>query len=50
MVSKGKFIGIGCLIAMLICLVNIVALCCICCHPSRTGSRGDVYSPMVAGD
>lgn len=45
--GKGQLVGFGCLGAMLVCFINIVAVCCICCHPSKKGSRSNFYSRMI---
>ena len=50
MAGKGKFVGFGCLAAMLLCFINIIALCCICFHPSKTGKNSNFYSRMIEMD
>jgi hypothetical protein len=47
MTGKGRIVGIGCMIAMFICFLNIVAVCCICFHPSKVGRGSNFYSRMI---
>ena len=51
MSGSGRVVGLGCLIAMLVCLINIVAVCCICYHPDRNknGGASNFYQRMVDG-
>ena len=50
MTGSGRIVGFGCLIAMLVCLLNIVAVCCICYHPSKAKSSSNFYSRMIEMD
>ena len=51
MTGSGRIVGFGCLIAVLVCLLNIVAVCCICYHPTRVGgNRSNFYSRMIEMD
>ena len=50
MTGSGRIVGFGCLIAMLVCLLNMVAVCCICYHPSKTKSSSNFYSRMIEMD
>lgn len=48
--SKGNTVGLGCLIACLICFVNVITVCCICCHPTKSGKKKNFYSRMIEDD
>jgi len=51
MTGSGRIVGFGCLIAVLVCLLNIIAVCCICYHPTRVGgNRSNFYSRMIEMD
>lgn len=50
MTGSGRTVGFGCLGAMLICFLNIVAVCCICFHPSKVKSGSNFYSRMIEMD
>lgn len=50
MSGSGRIVAFGCLGAVLICLINIIAVCCICCHPSKVGRGSNFYSRMIEMD
>lgn len=40
--------GVACLVGSLVCLVNMVMICCICYHPDNSGrKRENFYSRML---
>lgn len=45
--KNGIILGIGCCAALTFCLLNMVMICCLCFHPSKTGNRSDFYKRMV---
>jgi hypothetical protein len=50
MTDSGRTVGFGCLGAVLVCFLNIIAVCCLCCHPSKTKKGSEFYSRMVGDD
>ena len=51
MSGSGQIVGFGCLIALVICMINIIAVCCICYHPDRVrGKKSNFYSRMIELD
>ena len=50
MTGSGKIVGFGCLGAMLVCFLNIIAVCCICFHPSKLKKGSNFYSRMIEID
>lgn len=47
MSGTGRIVGFGCMAAMLVCFLNLVAVCCICFHPSKVGRSSNFYSRMI---
>jgi hypothetical protein len=39
--------GFACSIATLLCLINIITVCCICYHPSKTSKGSNFYAKMM---
>ena len=50
MKDKGTLIGLGCLVACLISLINIATVICLFCHPGNKGKRKNFYSRMLDTD
>lgn len=47
MKEEGEIIGIACGAAGGICFINLVAICCICNHPSRKKREAQFYRRMM---
>jgi hypothetical protein len=50
MMGSGRTVGLGCLVAALVCILNIVAICCICLHPTKANKGSNFYSRMIEID
>ena len=48
--KNGVILGLGCSAALAFSLLNMVMICCLCFHPSKTGNRSDFYKRMVEDD
>lgn len=48
--NKAEIIAIVCLFATIICLLNLVVVCCICCHPTKAGKKKNFYARMIDTD
>lgn len=47
--GKGRLVGFGCMIATAVCLLNIITICCICFHPTKT-KKDNFYQRMMEDD
>ena len=47
---NGVVLGVGCAVALAFSILNMMMICCLCFHPSRSGSRSDFYKRMVEDD
>ena len=43
-------VGIGCAAAMSFAILNMIMICCLCFHPSRTGNKANFYRRMIDDD
>ena len=51
LVSKGNMMGAGSIIAGVVCLANMIMICCICNHPNNRGrKRQNFYARMMEAD
>ena len=48
--GKGRFVGFGCMVATGICLLNIITVCCICFHRSKSKRGNNFYAKMMDED
>ena len=45
--TKGQIIGFGCAIALLVCFINLITVCCIFCYPKK--HTKDFYNDLMDG-
>ncbi len=48
--GNGRLMGYACSIATLICLINVITVCCICYHPSKRSRGSNFYARMMEDD